>query len=390
MRRTRQLAVATIVAIVAAAIAGWVAGTRIQSPAEAAAQTAAPEPSPILVPVEERELSTDVVTRGTGRFGSPQALMLAPSALKSEAGVATSLPELGAQMAEGDLLLTVSGRPVFIFQGNVPSFRDVGPGVRGEDVRQLEAALARLGLDPGPADGLFDEATGEAMTEWYRSKGFEPVIATDEQLAEIRSSETSLIAEATAVGGVQVPADEVVFAPSFPLRVSELPVPIGATVDGPVVLVTDAAVAVDGSLPIESAGLVTEGMTVLIDEPDLGIEATGVVGFVAEGPGTNDLDGFHVYFEVVVDEAPANLVNASVRLTIPTESTSGPVLAVPISALSLGPDGSSRVQRRAGDSLEYVAVEPGLSAKGYVAVAPIEGTLQPGDLVVVGFDRQAS
>ena len=53
------------------ALGAWYMGSRIQSPAEMAARTAPPEPSPILVPVESRVLSSDVVTRGTVRFGVP-------------------------------------------------------------------------------------------------------------------------------------------------------------------------------------------------------------------------------------------------------------------------------------------------------------------------------
>jgi len=34
-----------------------------------------------------------------------------------------------------------------------------------------------------------------------------------------------------------------------------------------------------------------------IDEPDLGIKATGVVKRVAETPGTDGVDGYHVYLE---------------------------------------------------------------------------------------------
>ena len=40
------------------ALGAWYAGSRIQSPAEVAARTAPPEPSPILVPVESRVLSS--------------------------------------------------------------------------------------------------------------------------------------------------------------------------------------------------------------------------------------------------------------------------------------------------------------------------------------------
>jgi hypothetical protein len=128
-------------------------------------------------------------------------------------------------------------------------------------------------------------------------------------------------------------------------------------------------------------------MRVQIDEPDLGIEATGVVSRVAEAPGTDGVDGFHVYFEIVVDGAPPGMVGASVRLTLPVETTSGPVLAVPVSALSLGADGSTRVQKVVGENVVVVLVDPGLSAAGFVEVTAVDGTLEPGDMVVIGFER---
>ncbi|HET6712739.1 MAG TPA: hypothetical protein VFI59_03405 [Actinomycetota bacterium] len=52
----------------------WFAGQLIRSPAEAAAQSG-PEPAPILVPVEEQVLATKIVTRGTGRYGTPRHLV---------------------------------------------------------------------------------------------------------------------------------------------------------------------------------------------------------------------------------------------------------------------------------------------------------------------------
>jgi hypothetical protein len=71
--------------------------------------------------------------------------------------------------------------------------------------------------------------------------------------------------------------------------------------------------------------------------------------------------------------------------TIAVESTEGEVLAVPVAAVSAGADGVTRVevQGRNGE-LRPVAVTPGLSAKGLVAVTPVGGELAPGDLVVVG------
>ena len=532
----RIAAVVLAVVIVAAAI-GWVAGRQISSPAEVASRTAPPDAAPILVPAEERVLSTDIVTRGTARFGSPQQLSLATSALKSQPGVAAKLPAIGRELGEGDLVFTTSGRPVFLLTGEQPAFRDLGPGIEGEDVRQLEDALVRLGFNPGPVDGVYDGQTGDAVSQWYKNKGFTPFVASAEQLAAIRALETdgnssqidvigardavvteeaaldtaraaharaisvsdaalltlqreeslanannkaaaaavtarqtalnalkadpgttaqeiaaaevelalaqanvevvrttgdrdianasaglvaaradvssalvdvrraeralananealavrtrqaelvaSDLANARLQAGVQVPADELIFVSSVPVRVSEVVGRVEQT-SGPLITVTNAVVAVDGSLRLEEAVFAEPGMKVLIDEPDLGINATGVVSRVADAPGTNGVDGFHVYFEAIVDGSPASLVGASVRLTVPIESTGGSVLTVPVSAVTLAADGSSRIQRDVNGQLEYVTVEPGLSADGYVAVRPVGGPLEVGDLVVVG------
>jgi multidrug efflux pump subunit AcrA (membrane-fusion protein) len=149
--------------------------------------------------------------------------------------------------------------------------------------------------------------------------------------------------------------------------------------------VTDYRLAVDSALTLDASQLVKPGMRVAIDEQALGIKATGEVAMVAPTPGTRGVDGFHIYFEVRIDETPLQLNRVSVRLTIPVQSTQGEVIAVPISAVSLAADGTSRVQVDINGALEYVPVTPGLSAGGYVEVTPIEGKLKPGQLVVVGY-----
>ena len=626
MTSRRKMLGVLLAAVALSAGIGWLASSRIHSPAEIAARTAPPVASPILVPAEERILSTDIVTRGTARFGSPRQLSLATSALKKDIGVVARRPLVGAELKEGDVILTTSGRPVFLLTGTQPAYRDLGPGVGGQDVRQLEEALVRLGFDPGPSDGIYDTRTESAVSAWYTRSGFAAFTASNEQLAAIRTLKTErnatlfeaigsqesvakaesaldtaraaysriidasersgtkvdgaiaraavdnrlaaaevssrqavanaltvtpptirataaeiaaaeadlalaqanaettrvtgekAVADAVATGtaadvasarlhadaanragaadiaakraaldavragkagtpatpaeiataraevakaqaavetsriagerdvadaqaaaftaraeipnalreigaaetaldsaraslgvrrgqadlaasdlglatlkaGVQVPADEVIFLAATPVRVAE---PAAAatgqtTTGGPAVSVTDAIVAVDGSLRLEDASLVKRGMRVQIDEPALGVKATGLVARVADGPGTNGVDGFHVYFEVLVDGAPPSVVGASVRMTVPIESTGGSVLAVPVGALTLSADGSSRVQRDNTGTLEFVTVEPGLSANGYVAVKASGGALRAGDLVVIGFDQK--
>ena len=187
-RRIKMLA-AVLVAVAAAAGLALAIGSRIESPADAAARTAAPTPSPILVPVEKRVLGSNIVTRGTARFGVPQPVSIAPSTLKQAAGLITVLPLRNTPVSEGGVLFTASGRPVFVLQGDLPAYRDMVPGVQGDDVRQLERALARLGFDPGPADGLYDQQTAAAVARWYKARGWEPFGPTKEQLAALRSLE---------------------------------------------------------------------------------------------------------------------------------------------------------------------------------------------------------
>lgn len=549
------------------AIGAWYVGSRIQSPAEMAARTAPPEPSPILVPVESRVLSSDVVTRGTIRFGLPQPISVAPSTVKGGVGLISKLPRPNTGFQEGEIILSVSGRPVFVLRGATPTYRDLSPGTNGDDVLQLEDALARLGFEPGPVDGIYDQMTSAAVERWYRKTGVDPFESTRDQRAAVlalerewsdamrsriaaeaahetavrsvaaaralaqqntrqaaldsaaragdrprlpdtrviqslaleteraraahsgsaaeadvatqvaeralivldpRQTETARaaaeaklkvaraaqrksrleadlavqtaareaslaeerirvaeaavnvarlegersvraaleqqilaefdvrvaseraermereLAAARAKLGVQVPADEVVFIPSLPVRVHEVTASVGASASGPTMSVTDNQLSIDSQLPIEAAPLVQPGMKVAIDEQAIGIKASGVVEIVATTPGTRGVDGYHFYLGVRLENTPVNLAGFSVRLTIPIKTSKGAVTAVPTSAVSLAADGTSRVLVNRSGVLEYVTVQPGLSTGGYVEVTAPDGRLVPGQLVVVG------
>jgi hypothetical protein len=594
-RSNRAVAIGLGAAVILA-IGAWVAGGQIRSPAQIAAETAAPDPSAITVPVERRVLSSDVIVRGTVRYGSPQPVVLATSEAKANRGAAgpdivTTRPKRGSRVSEGAVAMSISGRPVFVLRGAQPSHRDMGPGSRGPDVRQLESALARMGFTPGPIDGRYDGQTADAVASWYEKSGWGPFGSTDTQLDQLRAARANaaaaqdaylqarivihqtahpatpgdiaqaridletardtldtathdLSAQSRAVSvalanqrrddalaaaeltakqaalnkavdlraeaqrnlaeappdtspseraalqaaarqasddvtvaqadmtasqssaratreagrdavvkaradrvraqravptarrqvvladrrlrilrtpgdtsvqravaeaagkearsterevarlarkiGIQVPADEVLFFSTLPLRVDSVRVRRGDSVTGRVMTVTNSRLAIDSSLSPNDAKLVRPGDQVKIEEPDLGIKATGVVTQVADRPGTHKVDPARVYLEVAPGTAPAQLVGASVKLTIAVKSTEQAVLAVPVTALSVGADGNSRlqVQRRDGHG-EYVTVEPGLAAQGLVEVRPVHGELAPGDLVVVG-DRGAA
>ena len=362
VNRNTKLAL-VLAAIAGAAAAGWVAGRQIRSPADIAARTAPPEASLITVPLESRVLTSDVVTRGTVGYGSPVVVTLPASTTKTGNRIVTVAPKEGVEVGEGGVAFAVSERPVVVLQGDKPMYRDLAAGARGDDVRQLEGALSRLGHNPGPKDGIFDTATLNAVNSLLAITGYGPV------------------------AGV-VPADEVLFLPKLPVRIGEVTVKPGDVPDGPAMTVTSSEVTVAASLSAEDVKLVRQGAAATIEDPDKGLRATGTVTAVAASPGTNDVEPQRFFLEVVPADAPPALVGSSVVVNIAVSSTEGEVLAAPLAALSTAADGTTRLEVQASDgSVRTVAVRAGLVAKGLVAVTPIGENLKPGDLVVVGAKR---
>ena len=383
----RKLGLVVVASVALSAIATLLASMLIRSPAEVAARAGAPDPTQILAPAAMRRIETKVVTRATGKYGAARELVIVRSPLKLGPRTVTSLPEVSATLNEGAVVMTISGRPLFLFRGARPSYRDLGPGVRGPDVLQLEQALTRLKLRPGPVDDTYDLQTGRAVMELYRRAGFPPLIASRGQLRTAEPIETNLVDDGWSTGGVQMASDEMIFMPTLPLRVSEVKTRVGIDPVEALMTVTDSSVSLDGSLTLDEARLVKPGMEVRIDEPTLGITARGRVTEVADRPGTKGVDGFHVYMAASIENPPPTLVGSSVRLTIPVSSTQGEVLAVPVSAVYLEPDGTSSVRRSVDGKTVVVRVQPGVSSDGYVAVTAPEGGLSSGDLVVVGTGR---
>src|SRR6185503_20508990 len=104
--RSRRTVSVGLVAALLLAVGAWVAGGQIRSPAQIAAETAAPNPSAITVPVERQVLSSEVIGRGTVRYGSPQPVVLANSEAKAAAGgpnsdIVTTRPRRGSRFGEG-------------------------------------------------------------------------------------------------------------------------------------------------------------------------------------------------------------------------------------------------------------------------------------------------
>jgi peptidoglycan hydrolase-like protein with peptidoglycan-binding domain len=242
--------------------------------------------------------------------------------------------------------------------------------------------IARSAVQSAKIEG---EVAVQAAIDAQRVAIFDAKLAAERELqatAEWRNAMQRM--------GISVPLDEIVFIPALPARVEQVSGVVGNAASGPILSVTDNQIVIDSSVPLEAAPLVKPGMEVVIDEPSLGFKSKGVVETIAATPGTFGVDGYHYYLAIRVGESQTPLQGHSLRLTMPVKSSEGAVLTVPTSALSLAADGTSRVQVQKGGALEYVTVEPGMAADGYVEVKPVKGTLEAGQLVVVGNGQTAS
>lgn len=193
---SRKLALGVVVAVaVLSAVGTWLVAQQIKNPADLAQASEPPPRSLVAVPVEARELSDDIVTRVNVSFDNTAGLKVKTDPNSFSPPVVTGrVPERGNDLNNGDLLLEISERPVFILEGEFPSTGTIraGRGTEGRDILQLEVALSDLGFFNEIADQEFDDVTRDAIAALYEDKGYEPPELTETEKTEQKTAETSL------------------------------------------------------------------------------------------------------------------------------------------------------------------------------------------------------
>lgn len=243
------------------------------------------------------------------------------------------------------------GRPVLTIEGSTPT--------TGDDVQQLEINLADLGYDADgrlTVDGVFDEATTEAIMAWQTDLGVE-------------------------VDGV-VDLGEIVFVPSAIRVADQIATPGTAVNPGTGILaVSSAEKVVTLDLPAEDQDLLEVGDAVVVELPD-GTDASAAVTDVATVASVNQQGNAVFEVTIVLDDpaVAAGLDEAPVDVEIVTDSAED-VIAVPVTALVALSEGGYAVEVAGGSGTHLVAVDPGFFADGMVEVTSAE--LAPGDRVVV-------
>ena len=168
---TRTIWIMAVTAVVSLG-AGLGLSRVIVSPSEAAANAAPPDAGAITVAVERKVLANDVVMRGDGLYEDPVQVTIETGDIGGPAVVTGQVPEEGATIDAGSVILEITGRPVILLAGELPVYRTLRAGVSGPDVEQLKAALVSLGINPGNQTNAYDAATAAAVRELYARVGY--------------------------------------------------------------------------------------------------------------------------------------------------------------------------------------------------------------------------
>lgn len=288
------------------------------------------------VPVETRDDVDERQVQLVLQTGSPREIV------SPRAGVLTgSSCSTGGDISSGDVVATVDGNPVIALATAVPLWRGLDLDDRGDDVRGLQAELARLGV-PVTVDGAFGVDTRRAVRSFLTAKG-------------------------VAMSAIDaVPVEAVTWLPAPRVRAEGCEGVVGSPVD-----MGDELIR----LPVELQAARLEKLPLDASPGDRVVTVAGVTTPVsAEGAVTDPTDLARLastpdYASVVDDDAPA--VTARWSLAEPVRVT-----VVPPSSLVDVRDGSACLQPvdDSGQPRQPLLVDVVGSQLGQSYVVPHGGT----------------
>jgi peptidoglycan hydrolase-like protein with peptidoglycan-binding domain len=343
-RRSLRWAAGVLAVAVLGAAGWWAVGHPGLDTGSPAAAPAAPTAT---ATVQRQDLNGQTKVDGTlGYAGSA-------SVQSPLSGRITWLPTAGQLIRRGGTLLAVDNKPVQLFYGAKPAWRDLQVGVDdGPDVKQLEQNLAALGYDPDhqmTVDDHFNWATKAAVKRWQKARGLDQ----------------------TGAFTTGMPA---VFLP-WAVRVNTLSGSVGgqAAPGQPAYTATSAVHQVTVDLDVSQQSYVHAGDRVEVVLPN-GRRAKGrvsQVGRVAQTSGEAPNQTTTIPVTVTLDhpDAGGRLDQAPVEVYVTTQTRKG-VLAVPVAALLALKEGGYAVETiDAAGQHHLVAVRLGVFSGGMVEVA---------------------
>jgi peptidoglycan hydrolase-like protein with peptidoglycan-binding domain len=274
-------------------------------------------------------------------------------------GTITRLADQGETVKRGDELYRINEQAVVLLYGEVPMYRDLGPGASGADVKQLERNLAELGYGGFAVDKQYSSSTAAAVRAWQ---------------GDIGAGSTGTVARG-----------EVVFLPEG-RQVDTLRADIGDVVaPGTEILDitgTDQVVSLEADVDDRDRFEIGSQVTVVLPG---GNEIAGTVSVttVVEIASEEDPDAEPILqAEVALNEkAPEAFVGGPADVVVAVDERSD-VLLVPVNALLALSEGGYGLEVVGDDgSLSIVPVETGLFGQGRVEIK--SGDVSEGTVVGV-------
>ncbi|MFJ9630149.1 peptidoglycan-binding protein [Streptomyces sp. NPDC101175] len=323
---------------------------------------AAAAPSVRTATVTRRDLSNSQTVQGHLGFGPVTELKGAGT------GTLTKLPANGTTTGRGKALYRVDDRPIPVFYGDTPFFRDLKKvGVVGNDVTVLRNNLSALGYDVGHDVGHEDTARRSADRTRAQGSAFTASLAS-----ALKKWQQDMGLEPTG----ELKAGDVLVLPG-PVRVSSVKAQVGDPVAEDILGYVAPKKVITVPVDAQQVSAIEPGDSVTVALP--GRDVPGTVSAVGD-PGQNDSgqndsaqpdagDGSTPKTDVTVlpkrASDVADLDDADVQVEFVSEIHKN-VLTVPIGALLALSGGGFAVQRPDG---ELLRVRTGMFATGLVEIS---------------------
>jgi len=167
------------------------------------------------VKVQRTSLAAGFTLSGYLGYGDPQTLS------GKSGGIVTQVPAAGAIIQAGQVIMAIEGAPVFLLQGDLPLWREIGPDVTGVDVQNLRDSLAKIGIDAGQGQ-TYDAALSTAIATLYKNAGLDQPIVPASVQAVRNQAKSALDAANQALSQAQAALTQAQDGPPDPTQVAQL------------------------------------------------------------------------------------------------------------------------------------------------------------------------
>ncbi len=308
--------------------------------------------SPATVRVERTSLTAHLQLNGTLSYGDSIDLL-------GRTGTVTGLPAVGTEIAVGQAIYEVDGRPVIAVRGERPFWRDLAAGIpNGPDVQQLEQFLvdAGFGADITP-DEKFTWVTRQRVAEWQESLGLE--------------------------GTGMVTLGDIVAINAPTVRVADVTGALGDSASQSPLSYTSTQLRVVVALTEAQARELVPTTVVTVVLPD-GTEAPGSITSIDPGGQPTAEEGRTTPPTASIDfdepDVATGIGLRAVRVLVASEEIAD-ALVVPVNALVATLDGGYALDVLRGGELVRVPVDLGLISDARVQI--VDGDVVEGDTVVI-------